>query len=109
MLTAIKLGLAILVEFTLEKKALVPVLVGLLVLTWGIGFAGGLSGLGGSIGVSLLLGVFAGVVAFFIAPNFFGSSLKEVNYAMDWAFHIISCIGVMFYAALVVLPLVALF
>ncbi len=108
MFTAIKLGIAILVEFTIEKKALVPVLLGLVLLTWLIGLFGGFHGLGSSLGLSIMVGLLAGVVAFFIAPNFFNSSLKEVSYSMDWAFHIISCLGVAVYATIVVWPLVGL-
>lgn len=108
MFTAIKLGLAILLEFTIEKKALVPVLIGLVVLTWLIGFAGGVHDIGDDIGLSLLVGFIVGFIAFLIAPHFFNSHLKEVNYSMDWAFHILSCVGVMFYATIVALPLVNL-
>ena len=56
----------------------------------------------------LVLGMLGGVIAFFVLPIFFDSSLGHMRYLTDWLFHLASTASIAGYAFLVAIPVLLL-
>ncbi len=56
--------------------------------------------------LAALSAIMVGVIGFFTLPLFFKASLADMNYWVDWAFHIATVLALLIYAYLVLLPLI---
>lgn len=52
-----------------------------------------------------VLAAIVAVIGFFMLPMLFKASLSDLNYWVDWAFHIAMVLALLVYAYLVLLPL----
>ncbi len=106
----IKLGYHLVVEFCKLETKFVASLVGAFVLAWFIGFIGAdADDFCDACTASLVVAFIAGVVAYFLLPTTVKSKLSEVNYYMDWLFHIAGTLAVAKYVFWVVWPIFACF
>ncbi len=106
----IKLGFHLIVEFCKLETKFVASVVGVFVLAWLIGFIGAdADDFCDACTAALVVAFIVGIVAYFFLPKIVKSKLSEVNYYMDWLFHIASTVGAMVYAFLVLWPIFACF
>ncbi len=106
----IKLGFHLVVEFCRLEAKFVASVVGVFVLAWLIGFIGAdADGFCDACTAALVVAFIIGVVAYFFLPKLVKSQLSEVNYSMDWLFHIVSTVAVAKYAFWVLWPIFACF
>lgn len=97
------------IELVLAYPIISIALLAVLVIAWIIGLSGGKGHFKSAVLVSIGVSILVGAVAFFILPMLFKSSISEMTYYMDWAFHLVSVFGAMVYVYLVVWPLIAAF
>lgn len=91
-------------EAILENAILVGVLLLLLLVTWGYwGIVGRRHQL--TYRLAGVLAAITAVIGFFALPWFFGASLGNLNYWVDWAFHLAMVTALFVYAYIVLLPL----
>lgn len=84
-------------------------LLAVFIIAWILGLAGGRGYFKSTVLASIGVSILVGAVAFFALPMLFKSSISEMTYYMDWAFHLVTVFGAMVYAYLVVWPLMAAF
>ena len=92
-------------EALLENATLVIVLLLILLVAWGYWVTIGRSRQW-KHRLTALSAVVIAVIGFFTLPMFFKSSLANMTYWVDWAFHIAMVIALLIYAYLVLLPLI---
>ncbi len=98
MIEVIKMIIVINLEFCRLEKGFVTFVLGIPVLAWLIALFGGDCAFAATFNKALVAGILGGVLAFFVVPLFAKSSVKEVNYSMDWLFHIFfSLVGVAYW------------
>lgn len=91
-------------EAILENAMLVGVLLLLLLVTWGYwGIVGRRHQL--TYRLSGVLAAITAAIGFFTLPLFFSASLGNLNYWVDWAFHLAMVAALFVYAYVVLLPL----
>ncbi len=106
----IKLGFHLIVEFCKLETKFVASVIGAFVLAWLIGFIGAdADDFCDACTASLVVAFVVGIAAYFLLPNTVKSKLSEVNYYMDWLFHIAGTVAVAVYAFLVIWPIFACF
>lgn len=106
----IKLGFHLIIEFCKLETKFVASVVGAFVLAWLIGLVGAdAEGFCDACVAALVVALLVGIAAFFLLPKTVKSQLSEVNYHMDWLFHIAGTVAVTVYAFFVLLPIFACF
>ncbi len=106
----IKLGFHLVVEFCKLETKFVATMVGAFVLAWIIGFIGAdTDAFCDAFTAAFFAAFVVGVGAFFLLPKTVKSKLSEVNYSMDWLFHLAGTVAVAVYAFFIVWPLFACF
>ncbi|WP_434352875.1 hypothetical protein VH441_06625 [Psychrobacter sp. HD31] len=58
-------------------------------------------------GLATMLALVVAAIAFFVLPTIFHSSISDMTYWVDWAFHLATIFGVFVYSYLVLLPLLS--
>lgn len=91
-------------EALMENATLVIILLLILLLVWGFWATTGRSRQMRHR-LATLLAVVAAAIGFFALPVFFKASLSDMNYWVDWAFHIAMIVALLIYSYLVLLPL----
>ncbi len=106
----IKLGFHLVVEFCKLETKFVSAVIGAFVLAWIIGFIGAdADDFCDAFTASLVVAIIGGIAAYFLLPKTVKSKLSEVNYYMDWLFHIAGTIAVTKYIFFVIWPIFACF
>ncbi|MGM8909491.1 hypothetical protein ACS8FB_05160 [Psychrobacter sp. 1U1] len=91
-------------EAILENATLVIMLLLVLLVAWGYWV---IKGRHKKLAyrVAGVLSAIVAVIGFFVLPMLFKASLADLNYWVDWAFHLTMVVALLVYAYLVLLPL----
>lgn len=93
-------------EAVLENSLLVIVILALFAVSWGIWFLQA-KGTVKQHGKTLLGAGIIALLGFFTLPLAFKSSLGDLTYWLDWAFHLTMVFGLFVYSYLVLLPILS--